>query len=145
MKSSEKVKRMEYISSEEFLKQPKEIQKVFLDWWKPQENDLFQCSKFGRDIVLSYDESRRDNEILSNCGGCCYGKNEVIPLFTEGQIRQFVEDAGYFITLNSTSNTYNLFDLKAGTHKKSFEYREKTILETYWKVALEIEKEKVKA
>lgn len=32
---------MEYISAEEFLKQPKEVQKVFIDWWKPSQGDLY--------------------------------------------------------------------------------------------------------
>ncbi|NYC91917.1 hypothetical protein [Clostridium beijerinckii] len=34
---------MKYISADEFLKQDKEIQKVFLDWWKEnvKQYDLF--------------------------------------------------------------------------------------------------------
>ena len=32
---------MKYIKAEEFLKQQKEIQKVFLDWWQPEEFDIY--------------------------------------------------------------------------------------------------------
>ena len=32
---------MEYISAEEFLKQPEEVQAVFLNWWEPSVGDLF--------------------------------------------------------------------------------------------------------
>ncbi len=31
---------MEYISAEEFLKQDKNVQDVFLYWWEPKEFDL---------------------------------------------------------------------------------------------------------
>lgn len=31
---------MEYISAEEFRKQPVEVQNMFIDWWEPQMYDL---------------------------------------------------------------------------------------------------------
>ena len=31
---------MEFISAEEFSKQPIEVQEVFIDWWKPSFMDL---------------------------------------------------------------------------------------------------------
>ena len=31
---------MEFISAEEFSKQPVEVQKFFIDWWKPSFMDL---------------------------------------------------------------------------------------------------------
>ena len=36
---------MEFISSEDFLKQDEKVQVVFLNWWKPSSGDLFQYRK----------------------------------------------------------------------------------------------------
>ena len=32
---------MEFITVEQFKEQPKEVQKVFLDWWQPRVWDIF--------------------------------------------------------------------------------------------------------
>jgi hypothetical protein len=114
---------MEFISAEEFLKQDKEAREVFLVYLDG-ENGLYLFNN-GLAEIIEYGVIECQDE-------------KCIPLFTEGQLRQFIEDNGYFITLNATSNTYDLFSLKTGRHCKAFEYREKTILETYWKVALKI-------
>ena len=86
---------MEYISAEEFLKQTKEVQEIFIDWWEPEIGDLFIWIK-------SDDEYEHDLRKLE----CCNSFNIVkmtkdfnginegdrIPLLTEGQLRQFIED-----------------------------------------------------
>jgi hypothetical protein len=136
---------MEFISAEEFLKQPEEIQKVFIDWWKCDNGDLY-VNNYELKTEGNYCNVRCCNiDLESNLEGEWeWFKGESTPLLTECMLRKFIEDKGYFITLNATSNTYDLFSLKTGRHCKAFEYREKTILETYWKVALEIAKECIK-
>lgn len=38
---------MEFITVDQFEEQSKEVQKVFLDWWKPSVGDIF-----GSDILI---------------------------------------------------------------------------------------------
>jgi hypothetical protein len=128
---------MEYISAEEFLKQPKEIQKVFLDWWKPSVGDLIS---FKVCIDLNNPE---DKEVVYALKEKTEKPNKLkdIPLFTEGQLRKFIEDkterrineityyegTGYDIALEYFDGLYG--DL--GTD----------LLQAYWKVALVVAKE----
>lgn len=138
---------MEYISAEEFLKQPKEVQRIFLDWWQPCVGDLYVdegCDKKFDDTdgILVFEEF--SDEYL-----CAYGrysvsfKGDLIPLLTEGQLRKFIEDKtkykleisyyeinGYDISLtDGKTNYFNYLDLG------------RDLLQTYWKVACEIAKE----
>ena len=75
---------MKYISAEEFLKQPKEIQKVFLDWWQPEEFDIYVNKKLEKHRVIQVD---LEDDVCNY-----YLKTEYIPLLTEGQLREFIED-----------------------------------------------------
>ena len=140
---------MEFISAEEFLKQPIEVQKVFLDWWKEEKGDLFVLRK-------EYEKIKHSAEI--RCCNYDLAKMYGIPLFTEGQLRQFIEDKtgckvaynigelGYQLVLykfqkSKNENEENICDLY-----ETYElFPETDLLKSYWKVALEIAKEKVKA
>ena len=75
---------MKSISAEEFLKQPKEIQKVFLDWWQPEEFDIYVNKELEKHRVTQTD---LEDDVCNY-----YLKTEYIPLFTEGQLREFIED-----------------------------------------------------
>ena len=75
---------MKYISAEEFLKQPKEIQKVFLDWWQPEEFDIYVNKELEKHRVTQVD---LEDDVCNY-----YLKTEYIPLLTEGQLREFIED-----------------------------------------------------
>ena len=75
---------MKYISAEEFLKQPKEIQKVFLDWWQPEEFDIYVNKELEKHRVTQTD---LEDDVCNY-----YLKTEYIPLLTEGQLREFIED-----------------------------------------------------
>lgn len=81
---------MEFITVKEFKEQSQEMQKVFLDWWKPSVGDLFTWIG-------------QDKHNMSELGCCCSelqaeityknkGVDNRIPLFTEGQLRKFIED-----------------------------------------------------
>jgi len=135
---------MEFISAEEFQKQPKEVQKVFMEWWKPSVGDLFMIEK-----TTSF-KGDKHNFIECFLTGFEVAdlteierKRIICPLFTEGQIRKFIEDKGYFISNDIIFKSYTLFDAKKYKCCKVGEQREDTILKTYWKVALEIAKESV--
>ena len=75
---------MKYINAEEFLKQPKEIQKVFLDWWQPEEFDIYVNKELEKHRVTQVD---LEDDVCNY-----YLKTEYIPLLTEGQLREFIED-----------------------------------------------------
>ena len=75
---------MKYISAEEFLKQPKEIQKVFLDWWQPEEFDIYVNKELEKHRVTQVD---LEDDVCNY-----YLKTEYIPLLTEGQLREFIEN-----------------------------------------------------
>lgn len=127
---------MEYISAEEFSRQPKEVQEVFIDWWKCENGDLFINE-------MEYKHHKSFLEIR-----CCFYeacKASKIPLLTEGQIRQFIEDksekivnaeylkgSGYCLVLIGNSESIPYVTLG------------EDLLQAYWKVALEIAREKVK-
>ena len=146
---------MEYISVEEFLKQPKEVQEVFLNWWKPSIGDLFSW-------VKNDDEYEHDLRKLE----CCNSDNIVemtesfkgihegdrIPLLTEGQLRKFIEDktmSNLSCWKDTDGHRIYLFNYK----KDEEEYRcipikdckqlGDDLLQAYWKVACEIAKEEL--
>lgn len=132
---------MEFISAEEFKKQSNEVQRELKLYWleKVSEGDLFEHKNSHCIECVDFVE---DGNVFSITDEE-YDSLRDIPLLVEGQLRQFIEDRGYFITLNATSNTYDLFNIKTGRHCRAFEHREKTILETYFKVAIEIAKEEI--
>lgn len=114
---------MEYISAEEFLKQPVEIQKVFIDWWQPSKGDLFindVCGGFG---VITQDK-------LVN--------NGLIPLLTEGQLRKFIEDKTVY-KLEITQFEDGEWSLCLYKHgSRDIEIDDMDLLQAYWKVACKI-------
>lgn len=141
---------MEFIRVEQFKEQPKEIQEVFLNWWKCDYGDLYYYNEY----PLEY----KDFEIIDSdleCdieGDFDYFKSiGVIPIFTEGQLRKFIEDKtecriniifyphdGYDIEITKPHYTdgYCLTE-------KTFENLGEDLLQAYWKVACIIAKEEV--
>ncbi|NFQ58201.1 hypothetical protein FDF91_15775 [Clostridium botulinum] len=137
---------MEYISAEEFLKQPVEVQKVFIDWWKASIGDLFSnyLSQKENESIILIDNIGIKNVVEIN-------KEEIIPLLTEGQLRKFIEDKydckvmiEYTICenivielgkINKVTGGFG-FDRKFTCHKNKFD-----LLKAYWVVACEIAKE----
>ncbi len=120
---------MEFINPEEFKNQPKEIQKVFMEWWQPQQFDLYLFDKHFLQIVKKYDEDfilpYKGNDVWEE-------KIHCIPLFTEGQLRKFIEDkTNKIINIEHFSRGYEIID-----------YSElgNDLLQAYWKVACEIAK-----
>ncbi|NFO56369.1 hypothetical protein FDB39_05645 [Clostridium botulinum] len=118
---------MEYISAEEFLKQPVEVQNVFLEWWKPQ--------------IDSYDIVQHIiTEEISLAGYYQdFYESGFVPLLTEGQLRNFIEhkinkkvdiihyiNEGYILVVDEDIDYSNLGH---------------DLLQAYWKVACEIAKE----
>lgn len=137
---------MEFITVEQFKEQSIEVQKVFLDWWKPSIGDLFTW----------IDQDKHD---MSELGCCCSelqaeitDKNKNldnrIPLFTEGQLRKFIEDkTGYNkmdITTSHLEDGYYIELIDEKWHiQKAYHHLDNDLLQAYWKVACMIAKEEV--
>ena len=151
---------MEYISAEEFLKQPKEAQKVFKEWWKPEIGDLVYVDCIEDNAIIIKKE-------VSNYYGICLIKENaivrhnikcnLIPLFAEGQLRKFIEDK-----LNSKieivyaskegvrdENSYYRIEkvnfLDGDINKSVWKVETDDLLQAYWKVAIKIAEKEVKA
>jgi hypothetical protein len=144
-----RVERMEFISADKILKQPKEVQEVFMEWWKPSVGDLIFKRATG---FMTFVRDSNENVVLLN--GYSYRikgfKDTYIPLFTEGQLRKFIED--------KTDNTMDLklnvwkyenknvtrIDIQYNHFNKNFGFKiYGNTLQAYWKAACEIAKESV--
>jgi hypothetical protein len=132
---------MEYISAEEFLKQDKEVQKVFLDWWKPSIGDLFYSLDRRYDFKIERIEAIFDDSTLFDTQE---NKGYYKPLFTEGQLRKFIEDHGFRILEVSRGSYTDNWYIKISNNNE-FDIRNskgnENLLLVYWEVALEIVKE----
>jgi hypothetical protein len=131
---------MEFISAEEFLKQPKEIQKVFLDWWKPEMYDFFFRNFTNENGFLKgiYEGCIKDNEVLRSATK----DKSFLPLLTEGQLRKFIENkTDSLVYINTSNGNYYIGLWQDESMIKSFKNLGTDLLQAYWKVALEIAKE----
>lgn len=139
---------MEFITAEQFLKEDKEVQKVFIDWWRPSKGDLVAYEH----MIIGTGKIRKVMQfdcLLFNSNVKYAEKvGKYIPLLTEGQLRQFIEDKlksvifldfsyeaneGYFITFIKNSIEIPITDMYLG----------KDLLQAYWKVAVQIAREEV--
>lgn len=134
---------MEFITVEQFKEQPVGVQKVFLDWWKPRIGDIFI---FNTD---EYDNSDSNIGVLGsikqiNITRRSKGKYR-IPLFTEGQLRKFIEDnTRYKIESILYRNGYDIYLCEDdGCYIKEYESVDKDLFQAYWKVACMIAEEEV--
>lgn len=131
---------MEFISVEQFKEQPKEVQEVFLDWWKPQSADLFKYK-----LLFNVVDCLCGEAISPFNENYVVFKKDCIPLFTEGQLRKFIEDnTRYKIESILYRNGYDIYLCEDdGCYIKEYESVDKDLLQAYWKVACMIAKEEV--
>lgn len=149
---------MEFISAEEFIKQPIEVQKVFIDWWKPSIGDLFLWVKNDDDYehdLRKLECCNSDNIVEMTKSFKGINEGDRIPLLTEGQLRKFIEektrapsiiepiyDKGYEIRTNSLE--YDVFSGESFFKEKSYYEKLGTdLLKAYWKVAIKIAEQEV--
>lgn len=145
---------MEFINVEEFLKQPKEVQKIFLDWWKPSVGDLFLIE---RTTSFNGDKHNFIECFLTGFEVTDLTETErkriICPLLTEGQLRKFIEDKTGF-TMSCRFEEYDspyindacyivLYNKKSHKVEHTHEIEVDDLLQAYWKVALKVAKESV--
>lgn len=138
---------MDYITAEQILEQPMEVQKVLKEWWYGNNPSRF-------DVVSFHDGDYRYNCILQDLtkypnNFCVLDNLEsggLIPCFDEGKLRKFIEEK-----LNEIFIIKHIVGEKL---KYVFEFGMNTIfelgtcavyadnlLQAYWQVACEIAKE----
>lgn len=144
---------MEFITVEQFKEQPKEAQKVFLDWWKPSNGDIYlDIYKNNNVIECCHHIKFMNNEDVEHMKA----DNDAIPLFTEGQLRKFIEDKDGCLldikveNLHDNYNDYTVigWEIKELEHGKEFGrvlfedcIKAEGLLQLYWKVACSVAKE----
>lgn len=128
---------MEFISAEDFLRQDEKVQVVFLNWWKPSSGDLFQYRKLFN--VVDYCSGTTIQPFYSSYA---VFKKDCIPLFTEGQLRKFIEDKTAMGTVNV--DYFEGYRIKINISINQSKYYKdlgNDLLQAYWNVAVEIAKE----
>ena len=145
---------MEFITVEQFKEQSKEVQKVFLDWWKPRIGDIFI---FNTD---EYDNSDSNIGVLGSIKQINITRRSNgeyrIPLFTEGQLRRFIDDKESCLldikveNLHDNYNDYTVIGWEINRFEYGIEFgrilfedciKAKDLLQLYWKVACSVAKE----
>ena len=138
---------MEFITVEQFKEQPKEVQKVFLDWWKPNNGDI-------------YLDVYENNNVMECCHHIKFMNNEdvknmkedgdAIPLFTEGQLRKFISDKLCCENIEVIANVLtcqyemNLYTkISSLICERQIERLGDNILQAYWKAACMVAKEEL--
>ena len=128
---------MEFISAEDFLKQDEKVQVVFLNWWKPSSGDLFQYRKLFN--VVDYCSGTTIQPFYNSYA---VFKKDCIPLFTEGQLRKFIEDKTAMGTVNV--DYFEGYRIKINISINQSKYYKdlgNDLLQAYWNVAVVIAKE----
>ena len=131
---------MEFISAEDFLKQDEKVQVVFLNWWKPSSGDLFQYRKLFN--VVDYCSGTTIQPFYNSYA---VFKKDCIPLFTEGQLKKFIEDKTAMGTVNV--DYFEGYRIKINISINQSKYYKdlgNDLLQAYWNVAVEIAKEQIK-
>ena len=131
---------MEFILAEDFLKQDENVHVVFLNWWKPSSGDLFQYRKLFN--VVDYCSGTTIQPFYNSYA---VFKKDCIPLFTEGQLRKFIEDKTAMGTVNV--DYFEGYRIKINISINQSKYYKdlgNDLLQAYWNVAVEIAKESLK-
>lgn len=137
---------MEFIIAEQFKEQSEEVQKVFLDWWKSNLSEVDLIGYTGKSEAYKESFPSLVRNIAINCFEI---GAEIIPLFTEGQLRKFIEDKTNMEIeiLKSTSVRgcvgTRFYDMKQMDDEPKYKIDEVDLLQAYWKVACIIAKEEI--
>ena len=139
---------MKFVSAEKFLKLDKEVQKVFIDWWKPSKGDLYAWNYLDERENDLHKLQACTSELVIELTNDNKGINEGnrIPILTEGQLREFIEDiTGY--RMLSDYNDHEGYSVwlycKEGELKNKYRRLGKDLLQAYWEVATKVAKESI--
>lgn len=141
---------MEFIKLEQFKSLDENIQKVFLNWWKPKRYDLYiDSADLSQVECLDYIKEDEEGILYNSMRDNMSFLEDMIPLFSEGMLRRFIEEkAKGVIDLESYYNSKGLnkyeiriFKFDGITTYKKVTIKNTDLLQGYWELALEIIKE----
>ena len=81
---------MKYISAREFKSQSKYVQETFIKWWEMSIGDLYSYIDEDTHDCAECECIKSKNQLLML--NTVKAKGTIIPLLTEGQLRQFIQD-----------------------------------------------------
>lgn len=140
---------MEYITAEQFMEQPQEVQKIFLERWKPEKFDLFAWDVKGFNKVYSVMTYDQGSILPFGSPNIWNEKSQCIPLLIEGQLRRFIENKinGKVDIVYSSDTEFQFsfwkFEKYGNDYIGSQEIRANDLLQAYWQVALQIARDEV--
>lgn len=120
-----------YITAEDFICKNGKIQVALTEWWI----EYFDNST---DWLIPFNWNGEDyvyRNILNM--NCSFLVEDCIPLFTETQLRLFIEEStNNKVSISAEEN--ELYYLKADTGSHSFNSLSDDLLQAYWQVACQI-------
>lgn len=137
---------MRFIRKSTFNLLPESVQYVFLNWWKPTDGDLFWWNQ-DRFIDCCDDSGFMGNEDINNLKEY----DDITPLFTEGQLRKFIEDktggkVEFYPDVYNGERFYTIMIRASGCggDDPEFEVDADDVLQAYWKLAVLLAESEVK-
>ena len=81
---------MKYVSAKQFKSQSKYIQETFIKWWEMSVGDIYDYVEEDTHDCVECECIKSKNQLLML--NTVKAKGTIIPLLTEGQLRQFIQD-----------------------------------------------------
>lgn len=140
---------MKFITVEQFLKADVKVQNAILKWWKPSVGDLVSTKDNNKYCVIdNFVEAINCCSLnLYNSINCTVTKNEVVPLLTEGQLIELIENKlGGRINIGYLPMGYDIkmWDDDFSRVLLYFSELGHDLLQALWQVAIKIIKGDVK-
>lgn len=141
---------MNYITAEQFLSLPEDMQKIFIDWWKIKVGDWVHLVDEKEDVSIVREETDMlglihhwyydyDLDKLMMTGKGYDDGYPVIPLLRLDQLWEFIESNSYQIGINNFIEK-DLWNLKVFKNMMQFEpdieVQDKDKLQAFWEVAV---------
>lgn len=128
---------MNYISAEEFSKQSEKVQKVLLDWWKPQIGDIYMWEYYKG----GWNEMRFVKPTSKNILNGTWAKHMAIPLLQMHQLIKFIESRKGMLDIiysKGERKFINFYDINENEDYPIYKIKGHDLLEALWQVACEI-------
>lgn len=77
---------MKYIIEQQFLEQSDKVKETLLNWWKCEKGDIFKWIDDEDNEITAANYDNKDEFVINIL------KKEAIPLFTTGQLIDFIEE-----------------------------------------------------
>ena len=140
---------MKFISKEEFLQQPMEVQNKIRELWNPKQNDIF--TRKGCKGIIPYLILDRDEDMIMKDTCNCevwyeYLDEQIVPLLTMDKMIDMIENVtGMYIGVQVAYKDNRIdVDLYDNNYIESYDFlKSKDRLHALWEVLIEIINEKL--